>query len=353
MSEVYSSFHLPHFFLSTTCILWNLLLQIIQSMKLKDISAHFNQQNVILCKSCCQQEIMPKEKWKNQNSFYPEKINYSLLLCCACRQNGNSKTSPSVDKIKIDFLIQETKWYLAEKYQHYEGQLRCWVRRIFPALYTFHCFCCVSEMAPEILIHCSKIFSDGLKYRKTGWAKEKHGYCFIFQLMNGLDCSAGDCPMLSGQCSPVTDAPHGFVPQLWPPSIFLHCEAFILLLLSVLLLLLQSLFFQQSSLHLGVPDCPAPWWLAPCDPGLQSLKLCRSKQRLVSLNALQLLSITGLKPVSTSQQQKGLFYWSTPATGFLPGPLLMPSETHLGKTFGFSKDGVKIGPSEKKITGRQ
>lgn len=150
MSEVYSSFHPPHFILSTTCILSNLLLQIIQSMKLKDISAHFYQQNVILCKSCCQQERMPKEKWKNPNSFCPQKINYSLLLFCACRQNGNSKPSPSVDKIKIDLLIQETKWYLVEKYQHYEGQLRCWVTRVFPALYIFCCFHWISEMPPEI-----------------------------------------------------------------------------------------------------------------------------------------------------------------------------------------------------------
>lgn len=109
--------------------------------------------------------------------------------------------------------------------------------------------------------------------------------------------------------------------------------------------------FWQSSLYLRVPDYLARWWLVPHDAALWSLKLCRSKQRLVSITALQLLSITGLKPVSTSHQLKGLFCWSTPGAGFLPGSLLMPSKTRLGKTSGFSKDGVKIGPWEKKITG--
>lgn len=180
MSEVYSSFYPSHFILSTTCILSNLLLQIIQSMKPKDISAHFYHQNVILCKSCCQRERMPKEKWKNPNSFCPQKINYSLLLFCARRQNGNSKTSLSVDKIKIDLLIQETKQYLVEKHQHYEGQLRC--STVFIVWEKWHL---------RYFIHCIKTFSDGLKYRQAGRAEEKHRCYLIFQLINGLGCSVG------------------------------------------------------------------------------------------------------------------------------------------------------------------
>lgn len=274
-----------------------------------------------------------------------KKINYSLLLFCACRQNGNSKTSPSVDKIKIDLSIQETKWYLVEKYQHSEGQLRCWVRRIYQHCTPFTVSIVSVKCHPRYLIHRSKIFSDGLEYGEVGWAKEKRRCYFIFQLMNGLGCSAGACPMPPGQCSPVTDAPHSFV----PPSIFLRGDAFILSLLSGLFLLLQSLFFQQSSLYVGVPGSPR---LAPCHAALWSLNLCRSKQRVVSITDLQLLSITGLKPVSTSQQLKGLFCWSTTGRGFLPGSLLTESKTHLGKKFAFSKDRVKIGPWEQKITGR-
>lgn len=90
MSEVYSFLHPPHFILSTTCILSNLLLQIIQSMKPKDISAHFYQQNVILCKSCCQQEGMPKEKWKNPNSFCPQKnkLQFAFILQTKWKQQN-------------------------------------------------------------------------------------------------------------------------------------------------------------------------------------------------------------------------------------------------------------------------
>lgn len=140
MSEVYSSFHPPYFILSTTCILSNLLLQIIQSMKLKDISAHFYQQNVILCKSCCQQERMPKEKWKNPNSFCSQKY---ITVCFyffvhVAQNNGNSKTSPSVDKIKTDLLIHETKCIWLKNTNTMKGNLGAESEEFFQ-----HCVHCI------------------------------------------------------------------------------------------------------------------------------------------------------------------------------------------------------------------
>lgn len=46
----------------------------------------------------------------------------------------------------------------------------------------------------------------------------------------------------------------------------------------------------------------APWWLAPRHAALRPPKLCGSKQGVVSIIDLQLLSTTRLKAVSTSQQ---------------------------------------------------
>lgn len=123
------------------------------------------------------------------------------------------------------------------------------------------------------LIHCSKILSDGLECREAVWAVEKHRCCSIFQLMDGSGCSAGACPALCGhqgssQLCAIAAATFYF-PPLWrfPP---LCCFEFCCCCY-------KTCPFSNSL-------CPSgPRLLAPSGTAWWALKLCRTKQSLVSL----------------------------------------------------------------------
>lgn len=140
---------------------------------------------------------------------------------------------------------------------------------------------CVASVKHHLryFIHCSKILSDGLEYKEAVWAEGKNTdaapFCSWWMAWFALQVHVQRCV--------VTKTPHSFVPYLQPPSIFHCCDAFLPSVALSFAAVITKLALSAIVSAPQVPDCLAGWWLAPCGTAWWALKLCRTKQSLVSL----------------------------------------------------------------------